>query len=389
MDRIATSVERDPIYSARVHFTETLPEPTTADALVRAARADRPHRLGARRWSASPARARPRGASRASGRPVPLLVLTAVADDRAAARPAVGRARGPHPRRPQLRGDGRQGQAHGAAPRPRRGPATGSSSWPACRSGRAGSTNVIHVVRLIGDELDRHAGRDELSVEQQGRAPRPAISRARKPTRPTFLREMRPASPCSQTPQSNAVSGVGAARGRPPTIPASTSPLPEMARPGAAALEAEGAAVGRDDEAAAALDQDDALDSARPRANRSRAGRARPPPPSHSSRRAISPAVGQQGGGAAHGLRAARLAGRGAARRRAPARVEHQQARRRRIEHRPAASSGPATIASHAAASVTDLRDRRCGEAAVAVSASRRPAPRARRFRSRRRRCPR
>ena len=52
---------------------------------------------------------------------VPLLVLTPVLRDRAAARPAVGRACGPHPRCRQLRGDGRQGQAHGAAPRPRQG----------------------------------------------------------------------------------------------------------------------------------------------------------------------------------------------------------------------------------------------------------------------------
>ena len=33
MDRIANSVERDPVYSSRVHFTETKLEPTIADAL--------------------------------------------------------------------------------------------------------------------------------------------------------------------------------------------------------------------------------------------------------------------------------------------------------------------------------------------------------------------
>jgi pyruvate kinase len=37
MDRIAQSVERDPIYSARIHFTETRLEPTTADALSESA----------------------------------------------------------------------------------------------------------------------------------------------------------------------------------------------------------------------------------------------------------------------------------------------------------------------------------------------------------------
>jgi pyruvate kinase len=34
MDRIAVSVEKDPTYQARVHFTQTRLEPTTADALA-------------------------------------------------------------------------------------------------------------------------------------------------------------------------------------------------------------------------------------------------------------------------------------------------------------------------------------------------------------------
>src|SRR5690349_17075763 len=38
MDRIATSVEKDPVYPARIHFTETRLEPTTADALAGSAR---------------------------------------------------------------------------------------------------------------------------------------------------------------------------------------------------------------------------------------------------------------------------------------------------------------------------------------------------------------
>jgi pyruvate kinase len=38
MDRIAVAVEQDPGYTARLHFTETLPDPTTADALSQAAR---------------------------------------------------------------------------------------------------------------------------------------------------------------------------------------------------------------------------------------------------------------------------------------------------------------------------------------------------------------
>jgi pyruvate kinase len=38
MDRIATSVERDPSYQARIHFTQTRLEPTTAVALAGSAR---------------------------------------------------------------------------------------------------------------------------------------------------------------------------------------------------------------------------------------------------------------------------------------------------------------------------------------------------------------
>ncbi|WP_279587869.1 pyruvate kinase [Sphingomonas vulcanisoli] len=38
MDRIALAVESDPSFNARVHFTETLPDATTADALSQAAR---------------------------------------------------------------------------------------------------------------------------------------------------------------------------------------------------------------------------------------------------------------------------------------------------------------------------------------------------------------
>ena len=47
---------------------------------------------------------------------------------------AMGRPRGPFARRLELRGNGRQGQAHGASPPARRRPATASSSWPESRS---------------------------------------------------------------------------------------------------------------------------------------------------------------------------------------------------------------------------------------------------------------
>ena len=55
----------------------------------------------------------------------------------------------------------------------------------------------------------------------------------RKPIGPTFFASFAPASPCSQTDHSNALSGSAPRASRPPTIPASTSPLPETPRPGA------------------------------------------------------------------------------------------------------------------------------------------------------------
>ena len=67
MDRIANSVERDPSYQARIHFTQTRLEPTTADALAGSAR-QIARRSRRRRWSATPARARPPGALPASAR---------------------------------------------------------------------------------------------------------------------------------------------------------------------------------------------------------------------------------------------------------------------------------------------------------------------------------
>ena len=95
--------------------------------------------------------------------------------------------------------------------------------------GTAGSTNVLHVVRLIGDELDRY----KALARQQRAAPR---RRFRAPgTRPgrLFLPGGARPRPCSQTAQSKALSGSAPRARRPPTIPASTSPLPDTPSPGA------------------------------------------------------------------------------------------------------------------------------------------------------------
>ena len=67
MDRIARSVEGDPAYAERVHFTATPAEPTTADALAESAGQIVDTVVGeSARWSASPAPARPLGGLRAS-----------------------------------------------------------------------------------------------------------------------------------------------------------------------------------------------------------------------------------------------------------------------------------------------------------------------------------
>ena len=133
MNRIATSVESDPSHYARVHFTETLPDATTDDAIARAA-SEIVRTVGASAivcFTSSGSTARRVARERPT---VPLLVLT----------PSLKTARrlgllwGAHAVRTrdvaQLRGDGRQVEADGAAPRRRRRRATGSSSPPACRS---------------------------------------------------------------------------------------------------------------------------------------------------------------------------------------------------------------------------------------------------------------
>ena len=115
MDRIATNVERDPTYPARIHFIQTKLEPTTADALAGSARqiatpSRRRHGL-LHELGRDGATDRPRAAVGAAARDEP------VDDDGATDGPAMGRPRGPLARCLELRGDGREGQAHGAPPR--------------------------------------------------------------------------------------------------------------------------------------------------------------------------------------------------------------------------------------------------------------------------------
>ena len=156
MDRIGRSVEADPIYYARVHFTETPAEATTADALSESA-VQIVNIIGASAmacYTSSGSTARRIARERP---PVPILVMTASLD--------VARRQG------LLWG------AHAVHTRDVRNfeEMVGKSKRMALRHkiagagermvvmagvpfGQSGSTNVIHVVTLAGDELQQHKG---------------------------------------------------------------------------------------------------------------------------------------------------------------------------------------------------------------------------------------
>ena len=154
MNRIATSAESDPTHYARVHFTETLPDATTNDAIARSA-ADMVRTVGASAivcLTSSGSTARRVARERPT---VPLLVLTpslktarrlgllwgahAVRTrDVASFEEMVGKAK-------------RMALRHGLGTAGDRIIVTAGVPF-----GVPGSTNVVHVARLIGDELDRH-----------------------------------------------------------------------------------------------------------------------------------------------------------------------------------------------------------------------------------------
>ena len=154
MNKIATSVEADPSYSDRVHFTETLPDPTTNDAIAAAA-SNMVSTVDAAAivcFTTSGSTAR-RVARERPG--VPLLVLT----------PSLKTARrlgllwGAHAVRTRdvfsfeemVAKAKRMTLRHDVARGGQRIIVTAGVPF-----GTPGSTNVVHVSRLIGDELDGH-----------------------------------------------------------------------------------------------------------------------------------------------------------------------------------------------------------------------------------------
>jgi pyruvate kinase len=154
MNRIATSVESDPSHGERVHFTRTLPDPTTADAIAQAANSI-VGTVDAKAivcFTSSGSTARRLSRERPA---VPLLVLT----------PSLKTARklgllwGAHAVRTRDISSFEEMIAKGKRMALRHGIAKGGDRIIMIAGvpfGTPGSTNVIHSVRLIGDELERH-----------------------------------------------------------------------------------------------------------------------------------------------------------------------------------------------------------------------------------------
>ena len=154
MNRIATSVEDDPSHFARVHFTETLPDRTTADAIAQAANT-MVGTVGAAAivcFTLSGSTARRISRERPA---VPLLVLT----------PSLRTARklgllwGAHAVRTRDVASFEEMIAKAKRMALRHRIARAGDRIVIIAGvpfGTPGSTNVIHIVRLAGDELDRH-----------------------------------------------------------------------------------------------------------------------------------------------------------------------------------------------------------------------------------------
>jgi pyruvate kinase len=153
MDRIAIEAESDPTYNARVHFTQTLPDATTNDAIAKAS-ADMVRTVGAAAivcFTSSGSTARRVARERPA---VPLLVLT----------PSLRTARqlgllwGAHAVRTRDVHSFEEmlGKAKRMTLRHRVGAAGDRVIVTAgVPFGTPGSTNVVHVARLVGDELNR------------------------------------------------------------------------------------------------------------------------------------------------------------------------------------------------------------------------------------------
>jgi pyruvate kinase len=158
MDRIAAAAERDPTYQARVHFTETQLEPTTADAIAASARqiARTISATAMLCYTSSGSTARRIARERPA---VPLLAMThSLTTSR-----RLGLLWGVHAVHTRDVGSFEEMVEKGKRMALRHRIAEGGNRLVMMAGvpfGTAGSTNVIHVVRLVGDELERYAKSD-------------------------------------------------------------------------------------------------------------------------------------------------------------------------------------------------------------------------------------
>ncbi|MBX9661842.1 pyruvate kinase [Novosphingobium sp.] len=156
MDRIASEVENDPGYAARVHFIETRPDPTTADALAEACAsiAKALPIAGIIVFTGSGSTAR-RVARERPG--VPMLVLT---PSTMTAR-KLGLLWGAHAVATKDIGSFEEMIAKGKRMALRHAFGTAGSrliTLAGVPFGTPGSTNLLHMVTLSGDELAKHHG---------------------------------------------------------------------------------------------------------------------------------------------------------------------------------------------------------------------------------------
>ncbi|MEO5972873.1 MAG: pyruvate kinase [Sphingomicrobium sp.] len=154
MDSIAKSTERDPIYPARVHFTETWLEPTTADAIAGSARQI------ARTVSATAMVCYTSSGSTARriARERPHVPLLAMSASLTTAR-RMGLLWGVHAVHTRDVSSFEEMVAKAKRMALRHRIASGGERvvlMAGIPFATAGSTNVIHVVRLVGDELEKH-----------------------------------------------------------------------------------------------------------------------------------------------------------------------------------------------------------------------------------------
>ena len=154
MDRIANSVERDPSYQARIHFTHTRVEPTTADALSASARqiASTVSATAMVCYTSSGATARRIARERPA---VPLLAMSASLHTSR----RMGLLWGVHAVHTRDVSSFEEMVEKGKRMTLRHEIAKGGDRivlMAGIPFGTAGSTNVLHVVRLIGDEVERY-----------------------------------------------------------------------------------------------------------------------------------------------------------------------------------------------------------------------------------------